>query len=232
MKRSAIEAGACAALAALCLALATGCERSSFDRREGRDRYLRRALAAKKAENVGEAIRMCEKALDRRPQLARAHRELALMLDHYEQDYVAAIYHYRRYLELRPDSEHRADVEEMMEQCGLAYAATLAASSGPRKRSLQARGAAAPAPARDLAAKRELSRGEGTPGPSPAPSAAAPAVPAGQVHVVQPGETLGTIASRYYGTPSKWTILFDANRDRIAGANNVRVGTRLEIPPP
>lgn len=119
-----------------------------------------------------------------------------------------------------------------MEQCGLAYAATLAASSGPRKRSLQARGAAAPAPARDRAAKRELSRGEGTPGPSPAPSAAAPAVPAGQVHVVQPGETLGTIASRYYGTPSKWTILFDANRDRIAGANNVRVGTRLEIPPP
>lgn len=211
MKRNAIEAGACAALAALCLAFAAGCEPGSLDRREGRDRYLRRALAAKKAENVGEAIRMCEKALDRRPRLARAHRELALMLDHYERDYVAAIYHYRRYLELRPDSEHRADVEDMMEQCGWKFAAQMSAASGQRKRAMPERSA---------------------PALASAPEPAAPAVPAGQVHVVQPGETLGTISAAYYGTPSKWTMLFEANRDRIAGAHNVRVGTRLDIPPP
>jgi len=27
-------------------------------------------------------------------------------------------------------------------------------------------------------------------------------------------------------------MLFEANRDRIAGAHNVRVGTRLDVPPP
>ena len=232
MKRNAIEAGACAALAALCLAFAAGCEPGSLDRREGRDRYLRRALAAKEAENVGEAIRLCEKALDRRPRLARAHRELALMLHHYECDYVAAIYHYRRYLELRPDSELRADVEEMLAQCEWAFAAQMSAASGQRKRAMPERSAPAPASAPESAAPREPAKGQETAAPVPAPAAAAPAVPAGQVHVVQPGETLGTSSAAYYGTPSKWTILFEANRDRIAGANNVRVGTRLDVPPP
>ena len=60
----------------------------------------------------------------------------------------------------------------------------------------------------------------------PAPAASTP------VHVVQPGETLGTISARYYGTPAKWSVLFNANRDRVPDANNVRVGTRLDVPPP
>ena len=47
MKRSRIEAGIFAAGAALCLALAVGCGRAAEDRRDARDRNLRRAQAAK-----------------------------------------------------------------------------------------------------------------------------------------------------------------------------------------
>ena len=69
--------------------------------------------------------------------------------------------------------------------------------------------------------------------PAPAAPAVLPAPAASAaVHVVQPGETLGTISARYYGTPAKWSVLFNANRDRVPDANNVRVGTRLDIPPP
>lgn len=207
MKRSRSEAGIFAAGAALCLALACGCGRAADDRRDARDRNLRRAQAAQDAEDLDAAIRWCEKTLARRPDSPRAHRELALIYDHFKQDYVPALYHYRRYLELRPDAADRADVEDMLAKCGRAFAEQVAA-----------------APASQPVA---------VPPPAPAAPAVlpAPAAPAA-VHVVQPGETLGTISARYYGTPAKWSVLFNANRDRVPDANNVRVGTRLEIPPP
>ena len=213
MKRSTIEAGIFAAFAALCLALAAGCGRASDDRRDARDRNLRRAQAARDAEDVDAAIQWCEKALARRPDSALAHRELALMYDHFKQDYVPALYHYRRYLELRPDSPDRADVEDMMEACSQAFAAQLGA---PSVRQLRAQ----PEPVALPSA------------PAPVVAAAAPAAAPSRIHVVQPGETLGTISARYYGTPAKWAVLFNANRDRVSDANNLRVGARLDIPPP
>ena len=212
MKRSRIEAGIFAACAALCLALAVGCGRASEDRRDARDRNLRRAQAAREAEDLEAAIRWCEKTLARRPDSPRAHRELALIYDHFKQDYVPALYHYRRYLELRPDSEDRADVEDMLAKCGRAFAAQVAAAPADQPVAVPVRAEPPPAPAAAAV--------------SPAPAAST------SVHVVQPGETLGTISARYYGTPAKWSVLFNANRDRVPDANNVRVGTRLDVPPP
>ena len=49
-------------------------------------------------------------------------------------------------------------------------------------------------------------------------------------HVVQNGETLSSIAERYYGTAARWTRVYDANRDRLANPDRVPVGTRLRIP--
>ena len=203
MKRSRIETGLFAAGAALGLVLVFGCERPADDRRDARDRYLRRALAAKESEDVERAIALCEKALARRPDLALAHRELALMYDHFKQDCVPALYHYRRYLDLRPAAESRADVEDMMAECVRKLAAGPVAALAPT-----------PPPAAAVA-----------------PAVEPPAAPAQQFHVVQAGENLATISTRYYGTPSKWKLIFNANQGRLADANNLRVGTRLEIPP-
>lgn len=202
-------------MAALAVALAAGCGRADAERRDAGDRYLRRALAARQAEDVDGAIRWCEKALRRRPDSAAAHRERALISDHYQQDHLAALYHYRRYLELRPDSPERADVEEMMATCGRKLAAQLAAA--PAKPVRAATETPAPAPRVSTVA------------PAPAPVAAAAAEP--QTHVVQAGENLATISARYYGTPSKWKLIFNANQDRLKDANNLRVGTRIVIPP-
>ena len=191
-------------------ALAAGCGRADAERRDAGDRYLRRARAARQAEDVDGAIRWCEKALRRRPDSAAAHRERALICDHFQQDYLAALYHYRRYLELRPDSAERADVEEMMAVCGRKLAAQL--SGAPAK------------PPRAAAAKPPSAA------PVPVPVAAT-AVAEPQTHVVQAGENLATISSRYYGTPSRWKLIFNANQDRLNDANNLRVGTRIVIPP-
>ena len=210
MNRSPRATEISAVLAALAIALAAGCGRAAAERRDAGDRYLRRARTAQQAEDVDGAIAWCEKALRRRPDSAPAHRELALMYDHYKQDYLAALYHYRRYLELRPASAERADVEEMMAVCGRALAAQLLAA-GPVLPPPPVAAAPAVAPA--------------------APPVAPAAAPAPQIHVVQAGENLATISSRYYGTPAKWKLIFNANQDRLTDANNLRVGTRIEIPP-
>jgi len=61
-------------------------------------------------------------ALDAEPMLARPHLDLALLLHDQRADYVRAIYHYQRYLELRPETEKRAMIEERIKHAARAYA--------------------------------------------------------------------------------------------------------------
>jgi len=66
-----------------------------------------------------------------------------------------------------------------------------------------------------------------TPGPQPSVSVG-PAV----VHVVAAGESLGSIAVRYYGDSTRWQRIYEANRGVIPDPNALTIGTRLTIPPP
>jgi len=90
-------------------------------------------------------------------------------------------------------------------------------------------------------ASRNTSADPRLPRPAPRPAPAVPADVGGAPvvsdaggsfveHVVQNGETLSSIAERYYGTAARWTRVYDANRDRLANPDRVPVGTRLRIP--
>jgi LysM repeat protein len=74
-----------------------------------------------------------------------------------------------------------------------------------------------------------------SPSPSVAPStvvAGATAVAAGSEYVVQPGDTLRSIAEDQYGDAEQWSRIYDANRDTIGANPDVLVaGTTLQIPP-
>jgi tetratricopeptide (TPR) repeat protein len=244
MRGKTIQAGIFAGLAALCLVWGAGCGRASGEQREARDRHLRQAYAAMKAKDIDRAIGLCEQALARHPDLALAHRELGLMLDNFRQDYVPALYHYQRYLQLRPDAKDREGVEELIQHCRFSFAAQLAEAPEELKKDLQARDARIRKLEMELVGLREKVAGLGlgaAPG-SPVKSAAkenvrqagasvaSAGLPPGQVHVVQAGENLATISTRYYGTPARWKNIFNANQDRLTDANNLRVGTQLTIP--
>jgi nucleoid-associated protein YgaU len=49
-------------------------------------------------------------------------------------------------------------------------------------------------------------------------------------HTVKAGETLETIAERYYGDASKWRTISDANRARLRLDGMLDAGTELDIP--
>ncbi|MDM7921449.1 MAG: LysM peptidoglycan-binding domain-containing protein, partial [Pyrinomonadaceae bacterium] len=52
----------------------------------------------------------------------------------------------------------------------------------------------------------------------------------GRTYVVQPGDTLGVISRKVYGTSSRYMEIYNANRDQLSSPNNVTVGQTLTIP--
>ena len=78
---------------------------------------------------------------------------------------------------------------------------------------------------------------------SPSPSSVAPEVVAGATvvgppavagteYVVQPGDTLRSIAQQQYGDAGLWPRIYEANRDVIGPNPDALVsGTRLQLPP-
>ena len=230
-------AAVAAALLACVLLASAGCGGPRDEGREARNPLLRKAIAAREAGDADRAIVLCERLLRRQPNNSAAHRELALLLDHYRDDAPGAIVHYRRYLELRPESAQREAVEEMLHHCEVAYGAHLVQAPDSLKRELAAKDARIRELELEVVQLREARDGTG---PSIAvprsvakdarAKAAAAETAAPRTHTVQPGETLATISKKYYGSPARWKDIHQANRDRLPDANRLREGMELTIP--
>ena len=55
--------------------------------------------------------------------------------------------------------------------------------------------------------------------------------PAGRHHTVARGDTLFSLAQKYYGNRSKWRDIFAANRGVLASENSpLKIGMDLKIP--
>ncbi len=57
-----------------------------------------------------------------------------------------------------------------------------------------------------------------------------PPPPPSRAHTVQEGETLFSLAVRYYGDPARSSFLYHANQDRLRAPDHVPIGTVLYIP--
>ncbi len=49
-------------------------------------------------------------------------------------------------------------------------------------------------------------------------------------HVVSDGETLSSIAGKYLGSQTRYQEIFQANRDQLKSANDLKIGMKLTIP--
>ena len=68
-----------------------------------------------------------------------------------------------------------------------------------------------------------------SPGASPSPARASGPE---QTYTIESGDTLATIAQKFYGDSSQWRKIYDANRAAIGdNPDAVKVGTQLRIPP-
>jgi colicin import membrane protein len=55
--------------------------------------------------------------------------------------------------------------------------------------------------------------------------------PAPRIHVVKTGDTLESIAKKYYGNTDRWRLLYSTNNALLSGGRPLKPGMELEIPP-
>ncbi|MCL2104629.1 MAG: hypothetical protein FWH21_06215, partial [Kiritimatiellaeota bacterium] len=95
-------------LGGLFLLACAGCGKPSVAATEKRERNSslhRKARAAEQTGDIKEAISLYRNLLIEEPRAFSIHFHLATLLQDYEENYIAAIYHYQQYLILRPESE-------------------------------------------------------------------------------------------------------------------------------
>ena len=51
-----------------------------------------------------------------------------------------------------------------------------------------------------------------------------------RAYTIRAGDTLSAISKRFYGTPTRWIDIYQANRDRLSSESAIRVGQEIRIP--
>ena len=255
------------------LVISTGCERAAPASGADAEQEVnyQRAKKLYEQQDFPAAAEFYKKTLSVNPDFSKAHLELGMLSEDKLGDPIAAIYHYRRYLELRPDSEKRQLVEDFIERAKLSLAVKLPQSplvdpndllrlqnekaallqenamlrsrvAELEKAASVAATAAAETPVPAVVAAT-ASPSVGTSGPTPVASVVMAAAPvtalsepapaeASRVHtyIVQKGDTLQSLALRYYGTRSAWEKIYQANRSGLPSKDQLKVGQQLVIP--
>ena len=202
-------------------------------------------------ENWVDAEKAFKDALAEGPELAKAHLGLARIYQHNQKypDVIYSIYHYDRFFELNPDAEsenlfkeERQKVEEQLvkmavdsspEVTRIRNSAQAQESAwGREKTQLQnqiARLEEQLRAARSSAVSTTPSRTtQETTRPSRTTQGSTSDEPI--LYTVTKQDTLSKIAGRFYRDTSKWTIIYEANKDTLPNPNSLKVGQSLVIP--
>jgi len=91
---------------------ACGPRPGQVDAAEAGNAVAEAAYAAMDAGKWEEAVKLFHDVLEAHPELSRVHLDAAMLLQDHVDDPVRAIYHYARYLELRPKTEKRKLIQQ------------------------------------------------------------------------------------------------------------------------
>ncbi len=233
----------CAGLLALAVCLG-GCIPGDSHVDEEKDPHFQRGRNLVNSQDYKGAVAEFERALESNPGSAAAHFELGWLYDTKINDSAAAIYHYQRHLQMRPDSDRVQLVKERIRGCKQELANTefplpdsqnlqrevdrlmaenlglkqqLAALQHQAQVQAQVASAEAARVRPDPPAARPVAVTRSTPVPS------APAH--GRVHIVRERETVSSIAAQY-GLKANAILAANPRVD----PRRLRVGQSLNLP--
>lgn len=283
------------------LLFAGGCERSDSQAisSEADEANFRHGQQLVKQGRSQEALAAFLKVIAKRGESApESHLEAGLLYLDQVKDPLAAIYHFRKYLELLPNSRQAVYVRGRIDVAKREFARTLPAqplesqpgvdllekidrlqreneqlkaelavmregAPSPMIRSRATLESAVAAGAREAeprssafinpqlnvsmpvadspvslaseapaveAAPATLVEAAPTPAPRSPPTKPTPPAAAGRRHTVVKGDTLFSLAQKYYGNRAKWRDIYAANRDVLPSENSLRLGMELTIP--
>lgn len=123
--------------ALLCLGLC-GCLPAGGSRiDEEKEPYFQRGKALASSLDFKGAIEAYEKALEVNPHNAAAHFELGLLYQRDDADLPAAIFHFNRFLQLRPESDQADTVRQRVNACKQDLARAISISLAPVTQAMQ-----------------------------------------------------------------------------------------------
>jgi LysM repeat protein len=236
-----------------------GCSKSVawLDSKDQKSTLIQKAQMKREEGDVDAAIVLYIDALERNPSLARAHLDVALLLHGYAKDYVGAIYHYKRYLTLRPESEKKLLIEHRIRlasqdftggvlENGRLHVGTGESVSDLKERisTLELKNNELQRQVTELSRKRKSRRPQGEPVVSTpivvrdrtirpvrqVAESSGSARSSAQSYRVIKGDSLQKIAKQFYGDASKWPRVYFANKDKIDKPAILHAGIVLTIP--
>lgn len=210
------------------------CDRM-FDRKG--DEALNMAHQKEKEGDYRAAVQWYEASLDGTAKTAEAHYSMALIFDDQLNNPVAALDHFRRYIELAPKGLHIADAKSFADQDTFKLVNTLsngnfmpqqdAARLKNQNFELQKELTDARKEIADMRAMVKQPLGKGGRGGDPVQK---PIPPGARTYVVESGDTLRSISRMFYKTPGRWQDIQDANFGPVDGSVKLKVGMTLMIP--
>lgn len=244
----------------LTLGLMAGCGRGDgYALNEEDEPSFRRGESLLRENRQDEALLAFENVVDHRRDCPESHLELGRIYMDHVKDPLSAIYHFRKYLELQPDSDTAKQVSELIETAKKDFARSLpgdpfgesidrvdlleqlrklrAENEQLRKNAatlqnqLQ-RVSAQLAAARHTPVPVIVQQPVNTASPTSTTPAAAPSRPANvpPTYTVQPGDSLSKISQAVYGTSSRWRAIYEANQDQLKNPHDLKVGMVLKVP--
>ncbi len=229
--------------AALLLAL-SACDQFSLS--AAKSKVEEQARDAQAAGDFPRAIRLYESLLDGTSKTAKVHYSLALIYDDKLKDPVSALHHFRRYMIMSDDAASKKEVAKFIDRIQLEMAAGAADSGIMTKREAarlknenlklqekltQVQADLAQAQRRPSAKDAKSGRDAKGFSTNPATAQAERAVgPETRTYTVQKGDTLASIARKYYKNPARYKDIADANQNLLNGTVNLKIGEVLIIP--
>ena len=175
-----------------------------------------------------EAVRAYESALDGTVKTAEVHYKLGNLYDDKLKNPLAAIHHYDRYLDLVPKDGRskeaktaRADCEKRL-NLSLKDGGLMTTAEAARLRNENER------LRKDLAEIHTIKPTTAT--HSPGAGGTDKMTPGARTHLVERGETLASIAFKYYRNRANAPKIKDANANQLGGKDNIKPGMTLIIP--
>jgi LysM repeat protein len=247
--RSCISKKCVLAAFALSAVILAGCgPKAGYALREEDEPAYQRGEVMLRENRRDEALLAFESVVDARRDCPESHLELGRIYMDHVKDPISAIYHFRKYLELVPDSDVSKQVTQLIETAKKDFARSLPGdplsgmvSGGDLADQYKKLRAENDDLKRALAALQEPAR-SGRSGQSAAPVAPAPSVQpsaaaqpvaraaSSKAYTVQAGDTLSKISQNVYGTTSRWQEIYDANRDQLKNPHDLKVGMALMVP--
>ena len=216
--------------------------------REVDEKQYQLAQSYKAQGRIEEALSAFMRVIDARLDAAESHLEAGNIYLQSLKDPVRAIYHFDRFLQLKPNSAQAKQVRQLIESAQKEFVRQLPAEpyQGGLDR-IDLMDLVEHLKKENAVLKQDLARSkqhlaaqkssganatsQNTDALKPVPQVSNENSANGlQKHTVQSGDTLSTISKKYYGTPSRYMDIYEANRDRLKTANALKIGQELRIP--